>query len=125
VSWYFYHGGSTPRQWDIDESAWLEVSGIFLKPCHWQQPDKFKRHGNAVFFAVSRAKDIRHKAGGGLFPECLRSEYHGIRSAMEAYAKSSSIAGVQEGDANGISLDGNDLLTIRINEESQTYLVSL
>lgn len=108
VSWYFYHGGSPAAQWGLTP-GWLPVGRIHLKPAHWQKPDQFAHQGRDVFFNLPGARDAGHQRGGGFFPECLRSEYHGIRAAMEAHAKQATIAGREEGDANGIALSGNAL----------------
>lgn len=71
--------------------------------------------GSGVFFIISEMKDKRHAGGAGFFPECLRSEYHEIRHAMEAYSRSATIAGREEGTANGIALDKGESLTVRIH----------
>ena len=60
-------------------------------------------------------KDLCHECGGGFFPECLRSEDHGVRKAMEAYAQRATSAGKDEGTANGIALDDNTPLTVCVN----------
>lgn len=66
---------------------------------------------------------------GGLFPECLKAEYHGIRSAIEAHARSAVVEDREQGTANGIALScGNsEELTVRAtaaNGVQQTYCIS-
>lgn len=124
VSWYFYHGMSTAGQWGLS-TGWNDVSAICLKPCHWQS-DKFKHHGDGVFFVLENARDSR-SVGGGYFPETLRSEYHGIRSVIESHSRGSSYAGRDEGNANGIALMSGNKLTVRVKSESgmQSYQLTL
>lgn len=122
VSWYFYHGGSTPADWSLVSNAWTKATAICLKPPQWHS-DKFVHQGKDVFFVLEGAKDLRHSSGGGFFPENLRTEYHEIRHAMEAFARNAAIAGRNEGNANGIALHG-DSLTIRVTSKTgdrQTY----
>ena len=114
VSWYFYHDGSDSTDWGLPP-GWTNVDAVCLKPCHWQQPDKFAHQGNGVFFVLGGAKDLKHVRGGGFFPESLRTEYHGIRAAMEAFARNAAIAGKDAGTANGIALVENQSLTVRAN----------
>lgn len=126
VSWYFYHGGSTARDWALTP-GWTKVDAICLKPCYWQKPDSFQHQGDGVFFVISAAKDTRHTAGAGFFPECLRSEYHEIRHAMEAYARTAAIVCREEGTANGIALGKGESLTVRVrsNGVATDYAVAL
>ena len=79
-----------------------------------------------MFFVLPGARDSRD-AGGGFFPETLRSEYHGIRSVMEAHSRSSTIAGKEEGTANGIALGNQTGLLVRVKTKDglANYSVSL
>lgn len=103
-SWYFYVNGSPAAAWGLPSGNWVKVNAICHAPPHWQQPEKFKHHGRMVLLVLDGAKDVGHTKGGGFFPEGLRSEYHEIRSVMEAYAANASIAGKDEGTANGVAL---------------------
>lgn len=109
VSWFFYHGGSSAPQWNLIGGSWEEVAGIHLSPPHWQQPEKFKHQGKEVFLTITKAKNLNHLAGGGLFPESMRSEFHSIRQAIEAHSRHAKIEGAEEGDANGIALSNQSL----------------
>jgi len=111
VSWYFWHGGTTAENWGL-QSGWNKVAAICLKPCHWQS-DKFAHQGSGVFLVLSDARDSR-SAGGGYFPETLRAEYHGIRSVLDAHSRSCEFAGRAEGNANGIALNEETPLTVRV-----------
>lgn len=75
-----------------------------LDPAKWQLPDKFQHQGDHIHFILDGCRDTKHVKGGGFFPETLRSEYHEIRSVMEAYASQAAIAGRDEATACGIAL---------------------
>lgn len=92
VSWYMYHGQSNPEQWNLNRKEWNPVTGIFLQPSSWDRETSHSHHGNGAYFLLEGARDKRSDGAGlGLFPEILRSEYRGIRSAIEAYSKSKSL----------------------------------
>lgn len=102
VSWYLYHQGSHATDWGLIAGSWEEVPVVTCLPCHWEGGQAHQ--GEGIILVLPRARDLRHKAGGGWFSECLRSEYHGVRAAMEHYANSAAIAGRELGDACGLLL---------------------
>lgn len=114
TSWYFYHGGSLAEQWCLHANSWVPVTAICAKPCHWQAPQLFRHQGEGIFLLLDGAKDSGYRQGAGFFPEMLRSEYHGSRAALEAYAQAAVIADWEQGDANGICLAPNAPLTIKV-----------
>lgn len=107
VSWYLYHGGSQPEAWNLRSGVYHPVTAIALQPSMWDR--ELAHQGAAVFVLLDGARDTRrdggYSAGGGFFPECLRSEYHGVRSTMEAYARSAIVAGSEQASACGIKLE--------------------
>jgi hypothetical protein len=103
VSVYHYHGGSLASNWGLRAGDWVTVTAVFERPAHWYHPEKFSHHERAPMLALAGAKDLQYRQGGSFFPETLRSEYHGVREAMEAYAGRAVIEGKDEGDANGIT----------------------
>ncbi len=119
VSWYVYNGGSYARDWGLTPGVHYEVAAMCHRPCHWYEPDKFSHQDRAVHLVISEARDLRHTAGGGLFPECLRSEYHEIRSVVEAHARRAAIAGRDEGDANGLVLERGSRWNCRLRVTSR------
>ena len=44
-----------------------------------------EHHGAGVLFVLAGARESRQD-GSALFPEILKSEFHGIRSVIEAYS---------------------------------------
>ena len=84
VSWYQYTGGSLASQWGLHSSA-VDVLAITPQPSQWGAP--LAHQGDGAYLVLRDAKDARNESLA-LFPETLRSEYHGIRAAIEAYSKS-------------------------------------
>lgn len=105
VSWYHYHGGSSPNTWGLS-SGLVRVTGIFHYPFHWTDPEKFKHQADGIMFALEGAVDQNHESGIAIFPETLRSEFREVRSVIEAHSKKMSPEGRETGNANGIALRG-------------------
>jgi hypothetical protein len=110
VSWYFYYAGSFARDWNLAAGIWVPVKAVVPCPAHWQRPEQFKHHSEMAMFVLEGCRDLRHEKGSGFFPESLRSEYHGVRSVLEAHANSQPIAGRDEGDANGVAMQKVSLI---------------
>lgn len=100
VSWYQYVQGSSASNWNLESDSWVKVPMITCLPCHWTSGSP--NHEEGVFLILDGARDKGHKRGGAWFPECLKSEYHPIRAAMEAYANNLRIDG--EASACGLLL---------------------
>lgn len=100
ASWYIYKGGSPASQWGLVAGTWTKVTSVYPSPPHWHQPEKSAHHGEGALFALEGAQDSRRDSMA-LFPECLKSELHGIRSVIEAHSKKGGIQG-DGGDANGV-----------------------
>lgn len=103
VSWYVWHGGSPPEQWGLRSGMACPVSAVALKPSMWGDPEKFAHQGQGVIFLLEGARETR-QSGSALFPETLKSEFHGIRSVIEAYSRSAEIEGIESATACGIIL---------------------
>lgn len=54
-------------------------------------PDRLTYQGASVIFILDGARDTQD-ARLALFPETLRSEFHGIRATIEAFSKCGTIA---------------------------------
>lgn len=89
VNWYFYSTGSFPHHWGIAPGCNVTVEAVTLQPSSWGAP--FLHQSEGAFFILKGAKDMQH-SGLALFPEVLRSEYHGIRAAIEAYSQAGRLA---------------------------------
>lgn len=123
VSWYFPQPMQHPAMWNVTP-GWSKVAAICQLPCHWQQ-QKMPHFAQQLLFILPDAKDMRPgNCGNALFPETLRSEYHGIRHAVEAYSRKATLASKEEGNANGIALNDKDQLTVRVNG-GDTFLLEM
>ena len=106
VSWYVYHGGSPANRWGLTSGAYYKVTAVTLQPSAWFDETAFSHQGGGVLFVLDGAKDsVWERAGAGIFPETLRSEFHGIRSTIEAYSRNASIEGYDQSSACGVVLD--------------------
>ncbi len=103
VSWYVWHGGSHPSDFGLKAGQWHTVDAVTLKPSMWAGEDKFQHHGQAVLFIISGARETK-QAGAAIFPSLLKSEFHGIRSVIEAYSRRAEIEGMREDHACGLML---------------------
>jgi hypothetical protein len=102
VSWYVWHGGSTPSEFGLTVGAFHKVAALTLKPSSWG-PGDFSHQGDGLMLVIDGAKESR-QAGAAIFPECLKSEFHGIRSVIEAYSRGAKIEGMESPHAAGLIL---------------------
>lgn len=112
VSWYTYHGGSLASRWGL-APGFRPVSALTLFPNMWQEGHA--HHGAGVLFALEGAKDSQNNSLC-LFPEHLRSDYHGIRATIEAHSKSGKLTGQQEAEVCGLTVRKGtpSTLTVRV-----------
>ena len=108
-SWYLYNGGSVPMNWGITEvNKYRNVTAITNQPSQWILGSQEQRHSNqgeGVIFILEGIRDSnRHVVGNALFPEILKSEFHEIRSTIEAYSKNERLSGYDKSDACGLCL---------------------
>jgi hypothetical protein len=101
-SWYVYYPGSPAARWNLQGGYFRKVTAVTYQPSAWG--GGFEHQGNAAIFILEDAKDVRQGGSLCLFPEILKSEFHGVRATIEAYSKSKSITGVTEASACGIRL---------------------
>ncbi len=101
VSWYYWHGGAPAAQYGL-ATGWCPVSAVTYLPSMWGG-DPLPHHGESVLLMLEGAHETRN-VGLALFPECLRSELHGIRSVIEAHSRSAQATGIAEAGASGMGL---------------------
>jgi hypothetical protein len=113
VSWYVYHGGSYATQWALAGEAWVPVTAVTLQPSMWGDRP-LSHQGRSAIAIIAGARDTRWEgAGGGLFPEILRSELHGARATIEAYSKRATIAGFDQSTACGLRIGDSSECVLR------------
>jgi hypothetical protein len=124
VSWYLYHGGSRPAYWGLSE-GWAPVAGLCVHPALWGfETDAARVGDDRVFFLLEGARDLRYDRGGAFFPTQVRSDLHGIRATLEAYANKEVVEGKEEMSACGLMLEKDRAWNLRgrVNEED-TYFI--
>ena len=113
VSWYFHAYGSTAGQWDLT-AGWTPVAAVFRPPHRWQEPDRFQHFEDQVFFGLEGARDLDTTVGIGLFPEILRSEFHSIRSVVEAHSNKQNLEQRVATGAHGLALTAGSKVQVRV-----------
>lgn len=103
VTWYTYSGGGSAHQWNVPAGQWHPVTAISYLPFMWHGVG-YDHQGEGAIFVLDGCRDTTITAGAGFFPEQLKSEYHGIRATMEAFARSATIAGREQASACGLAI---------------------
>ncbi len=104
VSLYLYVSGSMPEVWNLRPGRFHPVTAAVLFPSMWDPERPQAHHGMGVSLVLEGAKDTTHEAGGGMFPEWLKSEYHPVRKTLEAHFRGAKIAGKDEATGCGLCL---------------------
>lgn len=111
VTWYLHCdrdwmgrtvSGSFASAWNMRPNEWRNVMGVALAPYQWDPKVVYENHTKHACFMLDGAKDTTLHAGGGMFPELLRSEYHAIRGVLEAHFNRTAIEGREEATACGV-----------------------
>ena len=102
-SWYFWNGIVVPQHFSLLPASWVEVTAVCPEITSWATGVSAPNQDESVFFLLKGAKDIRTPTLC-LFPEILKSEFHPIRSVIEAYSNSNKVEGALEASALGIRL---------------------
>lgn len=118
VSHYVCVSGSRGSRWNLQERTHVEVTGVALAEHMWGAL-QLDHHKRSVTFILKGALDLDYRVGGGMFPETMRAEYHGIRKVLERHFTQAPIEGKDESTACGICLpDGGEWAhTFRVTAE--------
>lgn len=101
VAWYCYRGGSYASKWGI-QAGWRKITAVAPLPTMWgDQPQPHL--GEGVVLVIDGAVD-NECASLVLFPECLRTELHAVRSVIEAHSRSGHLVGQEQGSACGYDI---------------------
>ncbi|WP_051293453.1 hypothetical protein [Pseudoduganella violaceinigra] len=121
VAWYIYHGGSSASDFNLSGS-YYEVTAVTPQPHTWFG-QVHPQHGEGLVLLLKNARDLR-KCGGhsAIFPVCLKGEFHGFRSTIEAYSKANPLAGFGEDNVAGLLLSKGEQyqITLRVTSGGQT-----
>jgi hypothetical protein len=112
VSWYVAQAGSIAERWALRSNDWVAVTAVSALPVHWFGGE-FPHFGPGALFVLQGAKDTE-SGGLALFPECLRSELHAVRSTIEAHSKSRAIEAREEASACGLALQQGGSATAHV-----------
>lgn len=104
VSWYVYTDDSLPSSWNLSGGDFCKVTAITFQPTHWGSGVKYEHHGNSVVFCLENCRDVSKSGGLCLFPECLKSDLHGVRSTIEAFSRAGKLDDFEGPHACGIRL---------------------
>jgi hypothetical protein len=105
VSMFTYVNGTEAARWNLRAGEHRRVTAIVLRPWMWDEARPFAHHGAGLCVVLEGARDLAYDKSGGLFPEWLKSEYHGVRATLEAHFRSAVIAGKDEAEVCGLSLN--------------------
>lgn len=107
VSWYLRQSGSTAEVWNLGKpGSFVSVDAVMMQPSSWNRTNEHQ--GNGAYFILRGANDrLAGGAGIALFPEILKSEYHGIRAVLEAHSRSQTLGGANDASACGICVQKN------------------
>lgn len=89
--WYTKTGRS-PGGWGLSYARHYRVLAVALFPHMWGDERLFQHHGAGAMFVLEGAADpdtLEH--GSAMFPEFLQSQFHQIRSVVEAHSKSRAL----------------------------------
>lgn len=115
VSWYVYHNGSPASQWCV-VPGWATVTAVVPSPTEWRG-GTYKHQGSRALLVLSGCKDSGYqRAGNALFPECLKSELHGVRHVIEAYSRNATIEGYTESSACGLVISEKGETRVRATD---------
>jgi hypothetical protein len=91
------------NRWNVPAGGWVPVTGIVASPNLWGDKP-LVQHGRHTFFLLKDCRDGAPNLGRGFFTETLRGELHSVRSTLEAFTASATIAGADEADACGLGM---------------------
>jgi hypothetical protein len=116
VSSYVYVNGSPATRWNLNPNTYVNVTGIYDSP----GSDEF------WILVLEGCKDVGYQQGLMLFPEILKSEFHGIRSVIEAFSNAGKLTGQDEATACGYQINTRHFavtLLVETENGSQRYFI--
>jgi len=125
VSHYFYHGGRLASDFNLSAQKFHKVNAVCLKPSMWK--GEYSHHAKGVMFIIDGCKDLNNDELC-LFPETLKSEFHGMRSVIEAYSKTRKASGHDQQSAAGLMFTDTHqewkcLVSVKINDVIFQYSI--
>lgn len=129
VAWYCYSQGSPPARFNLPPGAWVAVTGVTRLPARWHHSPN-EHYGDGVVLVLAGAYDTQPGAAA-IFPEMLRSEYHGARHVIEAHSQRTQLVGVPPlaGAVAGIDIRkggsplGRTMIRVMVGGVASTYII--
>ncbi len=103
VALYMWHGGSMPSSFSVQGNQFHKVNAVTLRPHMWFGGG-FDHQSTGAIFIIDGARETKTSAGNALFPATLKSEFHAMRSVIEAHSRTEQMAGMAEGSACGLHI---------------------
>lgn len=103
VSAYTYVKVMPARHWSLTPRVFAKVNAIVALPNMWGTKP-MPHVGVGAVLIIDGCVDTKIDSGNGLFPESLREELHGVRSTVEAYAKTARLGGREAANACGYGI---------------------
>lgn len=100
---YMWHHGSVPSSFSLAAGQFHKVNAITLRPHMWFGGG-FDHQSTGAIFIIEGARETKTGAGNALFPSTLKSEFHGMRSVIEAHSKGQELEGREQGSACGLHI---------------------
>lgn len=127
VALYTYHNGSSAPAWNLESRTFHKVNAITLRPSQWFGDARFIHQPKGAMFIIDGCRDLKGASGSALFPSTIRSEFHGVRSVIEAYSKANQLAGREEATASGLLIGaertGNPLVRVTTAGQITEYRI--
>jgi hypothetical protein len=112
--------------WNVRPGQWVPVTCIVPSPNLWGDRPTL-HHGRHLFFLLQGCRDTDGRSARGFFSEALKSEFHPIRSTMEAYTASAALTGADEATACGLGMSDQSPWDLQLRVTSSrgrhSYLV--
>jgi hypothetical protein len=121
VALYLWNGGSAASQFGLTAGQYHKVNAVTLRPSEWFGGG-FEHQGGGAILIIDGCKDGRKGAGSALFPQTIKSEFHGVRSVIEAYSKANELEGRDEASACGMLISKGEAsgVQLRVTSAGQT-----
>jgi hypothetical protein len=112
VTWYTHANGSAAAKWGLAPDTWSDVTAITLFPQMWHGGGH-AHQGDGALFVIGGARPTERE-NLCLFPEFLKSEYHAIRSTIEAFSRAGQLDGRETAEVCGLGIRKGQALSLEL-----------
>lgn len=125
VSWYTYPKKMSSTAAGLATGMWVKVTSIIPFPHMWQEGVVYDNFASTYLVTIDGCYDVNYKKGASLFPECMKRDFHGVRSVIEAYSKSAVISDLNAEVSGVVISDKKHDIKLRVtlkNGSQHVYL---